>query len=560
MYASGEAPIAIPQREPDREIRLTESNLQLRRELQEIAKKAAKAETDLGQKLKRALAARDAAKAALEHKAEVLAHMSHELRTPMNGILGMTQLTLQTDLSESQREYIEVVQSSANSLLTLINDILDLSKLDAGRLSLEAIPFDLADTIHNTAQSLSPLASERSLRLETTIDAAVPEVVVGDPGRLRQLLLNLMGNAIKFTEAGSVTTAVDVVRSGSDDTVLKFSVIDTGIGIPAERVDTIFEPYLQASDSTSREYGGTGLGLAICHDLVDLMQGEIWVESQLGEGSTFQFTAHFDLPQDTGERSLATVNDLADLIVYILADEAPALALSHQMQSSDTRTSMFDTQAALERAADEQKPDVVIVDLDQNDFSAVATLDRTIHTMVVTSSGQRGDAARCRELGVAAYLTRPLAPLDLRDAVRGVLSETDELITRHWLRENRPRLRILVADDSASNRLVISQMLGLQDHELELVENGAEAVAAYEADRFDIILMDMEMPEMNGVEAARAIRETGSTVPILALSGHSSPDQIQKCRDAGMNGNLTKPFEFDELVDTIERLVADFSD
>ncbi len=557
---SGEAPIAIPQREPDREVRLTENNLQLRRELKELEAAAAKAETDLSQKLERALAARDAAKAALEHKAEVLAHMSHELRTPMNGILGMTQLALQTDLSESQREYMEVVRSSANSLLTLINDILDLSKLDAGRLSLEAIPFDLADVISNTVRSLSPLARDKGLRLETTVDAAVPEVVIGDPGRLRQLLLNLVGNAIKFTETGTVNTAVQVVRSDADDTVLKFSVVDTGIGIPADRIDTIFEPYLQASDSTSREYGGTGLGLAICHDLVDLMQGEIWVESELGEGSAFHFTSHFELPGDSSERSLAAVNDLADLIVYILADERPALALSQQMQSSETRSSMFHSRAELERAAREQKPDLVIIDLDQHDFSSVATLDRTIQTMVVTSSGQRGDAARCRELGIAAYLTRPLAPLDLRDAMRGIMSGTDDLITRHWLREKRPRLRILVADDSTSNRLVISQMLGLQHHELELVEDGAQAVAAYEPDRFDIILMDMEMPEMSGVEAARAIRETGTTVPILALSGHSSPEQLQKCQDAGMNGNLIKPFEFDELVDTIERLVAESSD
>ena len=478
----------------------------------------------------------------------------------MNGILGMTQLALQTDLSESQREYIEVVRSSADALLTLINDILDLSKLDAGRLSLEAIPFDLADTISNTAKSLSPLADERNLRIETAIDAAVPAVIVGDPGRLRQLLLNLMGNAIKFTEDGSVTISIVAITSSADDVVLKFSVSDTGIGIPPDRIESIFEPFLQASSSTSREYGGTGLGLAICHDLVDLMQGEIWVESVPGKGSTFHFTSHFGVPQDDSQHSLASVNDLTDLIVYILADEAPAQALAHQMESSESRSSLFQSRAKLEQAAGEQKPDVVIVDLDKYDFSAVSTLDRSIHTMVVTSSGQRGDAARCRELDVAAYLTRPLAPLDLRDAVRGIVSGTDELITRHWLREHRSRLRILVADDSASNRLVISQMLGLQDHEVELVENGIEAVAAYEPGRFDIILMDMEMPEMSGVEAAKAIRQTGATLPILALTGHSSPEQIRKCRDAGMNNNLTKPFEFEELVDTIERLVNEASD
>ncbi len=559
-HSPGEARIAIPQREPDREVRLTESNLALRRELETFKEQADRAEKDFNQRLESALAAEDAAEAALAHKAEVLAHMSHELRTPMNGILGMTQLVLQTDLSQSQREYIEVVQSSANALLTLINDILDLSKLDAGRLSLEAIPFTLADTVNNTAKNLSPLADERNSRIEIAIAAEVPDVVIGDPGRLRQLLLNLMGNAIKFTEDGSITVSIAAVTSSPDDILLEFSISDTGIGIPPDQIDTIFEPYLQASSSISREHGGTGLGLAICHDLVDLMQGEIWVESVLGEGSTFHFTSHFEVPADDGHRSMASVGDLANLIVYILADEAPAQALAHQMQSSNSRSSLFQSRARLEQAVGEQKPHVVIVDLDQHNFSAVSTLDRTIHTMVVTSSGQRGDAARCRELDIAAYLTRPLGPLDLRDAVRGIMSGTEELITRHWLREHRPRLRILVADDSSSNRLVISQMLELQEHELVLVENGVEAVAAYKPDRFDIILLDMEMPGMSGVEAAKAIRQMGATLPILALSGHSSPEQIQKCRDAGMNENLTKPFEFDELVDTIERLVSETFD
>jgi signal transduction histidine kinase/CheY-like chemotaxis protein len=520
---------------------LTESNLTLRRELETFKEQADRAQKDLNRRLERALAAENAAEAALAHKAEVLAHMSHELRTPMNGILGMTQLVLQTDLSDSQREYIEVVQSSANALLTLINDILDLSKLDAGRLSLEAIPFTLADTVNNTAKSLSPLADERNSRIEIAIAAEVPDVVIGDPGRLRQLLLNLMGNAIKFTEDGSVTVSIAAVTSSPDDILLKFSISDTGIGIPPDQIDSIFEPYLQASSSISREYGGTGLGLAICHDLVDLMQGEIWVESVLGKGSTFHFTSHFEVPADDGHRSMASVDDLANLIVYILADEAPAQALAHQMQSSDSRSSLFQNRARLEQAVGEQKPDVVIVDLDQHNFSAVSTLDRTI-------------------LDIAAYLTRPLGPLDLRDAVRGIMSGTEELITRHWLREHRPRLRILVADDSSSNRLVISQMLELQEHELVLVENGVEAVAAYKPDRFDIILLDMEMPVMSGVEAAKAIRQMGATLPILALSGHSSPEQIQKCRDAGMDENLTKPFKFDELVDTIERLVSETFD
>ena len=548
--------MAVPHAEPDRESRLVHANLELRRELETLREMAANERNALEQQLADATEDRDHARAALDKKAEALAHMSHELRTPMNGILGMTRLALQSELSEKQREYLEIVNSSADALLTLINDILDLSKLDAGRLRLEAIPFDLRDTVGNLLKSVTTLIEDKGLQVEVAISDEVPAVLVGDPGRLRQVLLNLISNAIKFTESGTVRLEVDPQLTGDEIVQLHFRVSDEGIGIPAARINTIFEPYLQASDATSREYGGTGLGLAICRDLVELMQGQIWAESHEGEGSTFHFTGQFGSAAAAKDDTLAAIDELANLVVYILAPETAGYAIAQQLDPAGIRPSTFDHLETALGAIGEHRPDIVIVDLDQHDLEAVGHIDRSIHTVAVTSSGQRGDAARCRELGVAAYLTRPLGPLDLRDAVRAVIRRTDDtLITRHWLREHRPRLRVLAADDSASNRLIITQMLELQEHDVVTVCDGREALDSYEAGLFDAVLLDMDMPNMTGTEAARALRDAGVEVPIIALTGHSSPEQIQKCLDAGMTGYLGKPFEFNELIDTIESAV-----
>jgi CheY-like chemotaxis protein/nitrogen-specific signal transduction histidine kinase len=534
-----------------------QANLSLRRELEALRDSALAERTSLETRLTAAIEERDHARAALDNKAEALAHMSHELRTPMNGILGMTRLALQSDLSEKQREYLEVVNSSADALLTLINDILDLSKLDAGRLTLEAIPFDVRDTIHNSIKTIMTLIEEKGLGIDVMVSDDVPAILVGDPGRIRQVLLNLVSNAVKFTDAGSVRLAIEPQMVGAEKVQLHFQVSDEGIGIPTDRLNTIFEPYLQANDSTAREYGGTGLGLAICRDLVGLMHGQIWAESVEGVGSTFHFTGQFSPASAAEDETLAAIDELANLTVYVLAPEAPAYAIAQQMDPAGIRPSMFDRVEPALAAIAEHRPDIAIIDLDEHDLETVASIDRNIRTIVVTSSGQRGDAARCRELGVAAYLTRPLGPLDLRDAVRAVVNRFDDtLITRHWLREHRPRLRVLAADDSPSNRLIITQMLELQDHDVVTVSDGREALDSYDT-LFDVILLDMEMPNMTGIEAARALRQAGVEVPIIALTGHSSPEQIQKCLDAGMTGYLGKPFELTELIDTIESAAKD---
>jgi signal transduction histidine kinase/CheY-like chemotaxis protein len=539
--------------EPDHESHVVKANLGLRRELEDLRSTSRAERADLEQQLAAAITARDHARAALDKKAEALAHMSHELRTPMNGILGMTRLALQTELSQKQRDYLDVVNTSADSLLTLINDILDLSKLDAGRLTLEAIPFDLRDNVANSVKSIATLIEDKGLTLKVTISEEVPAVVIGDPGRLRQVLLNLLSNAVKFTDEGAVEVRVSA-RSASIDTFeLHFQVSDEGIGIPADRITTIFEPYLQASDSTSREYGGTGLGLAICRDLVDLMQGQIWAESREGEGSTFHVTAMFGSASTAHDETLAAIDELTHLAVYVLAAEAPGYALAEQLDPAGIRPSTFDRPDRLLDAIAEHAPDIAVVDLDHAELGIAEGIPDGVTTIVVTSSGQRGDAARCRELGVAAYLTRPFGPLDLRDAVRAVLGRADDtLITRHWLREHRPRLRVLAADDSASNRLLITQMLELQEHDVVTVSDGREAIDAFDSDQFDVVLMDMEMPNMDGTEAAQALRRSGAEVPIIALSGYTSPEQIEKCLAAGMTGHLSKPFEFTELIDTIE--------
>lgn len=548
--------MAVPHAEPDRESRLVHANLELRRELEALRETTSEERSQSEARLSKAIAERDQARAALDKKAEALAHMSHELRTPMNGILGYTSLALETELSEKQRYYLDVVESSADALLTLINDILDLSKLDAGRLKLESIPFDLRDTVDNSIKSIMPMIEDKRLQVDIAVSKEVPTVVVGDPGRLRQVVLNLMSNAIKFTEDGLVHLAVDTQLVTDDFVQLHFRVSDEGIGIPSDRLRAIFEPYLQATDSTTREFGGTGLGLAICRDLVGLMNGQIWAESVEGTGSTFHFTAQFGAATGAHEETLAPITQLTDLTLYVLAPETAAYAMAQQLDGAGIRPSMFDSFEPALRAMSEHRPDIAIVDLDQHELEMLEHIDPAIHTLAVTSSGQRGDAARCRELGVGAYLTRPLGPLDLRDAVRAVINrEDDTLITRHWLREHRSRLRVLVADDSEANRLLVAQMLELQGHEVVTVSDGREALDTYEAGVFDAILLDMQMPNMNGTEAARALRDAGVEVPIIAITGHSSPEQIQKCVEAGMTGHIGKPFEFEELIDTIESAV-----
>ncbi|MDH3260838.1 MAG: response regulator [Acidimicrobiia bacterium] len=517
--------------------------------------------------------ARDAAQQAAASKAQFLANISHEIRTPMNAILGMTELTLETELSAEQREYLGTTKTSIDALLTLINDLLDLSKIEAGKLHLEEIPFSLGDTIGDTVRTMAVRAAEKGLELSVELDPAVPDAVVGDPGRVRQILFNLLGNALKFTHVGHVKVAVSVNSVSAEAMELHFVVSDTGIGIPEDVRDRIFDSFAQADGSTTRRYGGTGLGLTITADLVKMMGGKIWVESEVGAGSRFHFTARL---AEAGLLDLMTpvdATDGSDLRVLVIADAVAAQrSLSEMLRQGNVATSVVtDLGAALDTMHDlarlQVKPRAVVVDVRENILETCSRITthpdfKDIPVIAVPVAGERGDAARFRNAGVSAYLTKPVSQSELLDAVRLVTSERmhpEFLVTKHWLRERRPRLRLLLADDSPTNRMLAIRLLEKRGHSVVAVEDGLEAVEAVQEGSFDAVLMDVQMPELDGLEATQVIRqwENGKAhVPIVALTAHAMESDRQRCLEAGMDAYVSKPFSADELYATVEQLVG----
>ena len=516
--------------------------------------------------------ARDAAQQAAASKAQFLANISHEIRTPMNAIQGMTELTLETELSAEQREYLGTTKTAVDALLTLINDLLDLSKIEAGKLELEAIPFSLGDTIGDTVRTMAVRAAEKGLELSAEVDSAVPDAVVGDPGRVRQILFNLIGNALKFTHVGRVKVAVGVDSMSAQGIVLHFVISDTGIGIPEDIQESIFDSFAQADGSTTRKYGGTGLGLSITADLVEMMGGKIWVESKVGEGSRFHFTANLD------EASLTDLVNPAEpvrgeLKVLVIADaQAAQRSLSEMLRQGSISTSVVaDLDSALDTMHDlarlQMRPCAVVVDVNENILETCSRIANhpdfvDVPVVAVPVAGERGDAARFRNAGVSAYLTKPVSHSELLDAVRLVTSERmqpDILVTKHWLRERRPRLRLLLADDSPTNRMLAIRLLEKRGHSVTSVEDGLKAVEAVQESSFDAVLMDVQMPELDGLEASRIIRqwEGGkSHIPIVALTAHAMESDRQRCLDAGMDAYVSKPFSADELYATVEQLVG----